>query len=160
MAIPFAAKRDFSDSIKGYGEANLVTKATKEFYGTSSITFGQQPELFRPTEYVTVKEELLKDLSQMREVVMDINTRIEILENTVSEIDQKLSEIMNDSTKEAIEESVEIPKEEAKKAILKLIGRQKQIDYEMIVSQLGLDLKLAVDICTELEKDKIIEEVK
>jgi len=45
-----------------------------------------------------------------------------------------------------------IIKEKAKQAITDLFKQREELDYIEIMSELGLDLKLIVDICEELEK--------
>lgn len=50
-----------------------------------------------------------------------------------------------------------IIKEEAKQAITDLFKKREELDYIEIMSELGLDLKLIVDICEELEKEEKIE---
>ena len=48
-------------------------------------------------------------------------------------------------------------KKEAKQAIANLFKQREELDYIVIMSELGLDLKLVVDICEELEKEEKIE---
>ena len=50
-----------------------------------------------------------------------------------------------------------IIKKEAKQAITDLFKQREELDYIEIMSELGLDLKLIVDICEELEKEEKIE---
>lgn len=50
-----------------------------------------------------------------------------------------------------------IIKKEAKQAITDLFKKREELDYIEIMSELGLDLKLIVDICEELEKEEKIE---
>lgn len=50
-----------------------------------------------------------------------------------------------------------IIKKEAKQAITDLFKQREELDYIEIMSELGLDLKLVVDICEELEKEEKIE---
>ena len=57
------------------------------------------------------------------------------------------------------EASVEISREEAKKKVLKLFEEKGELDYVDIASALDLDLKLIVEICSELEREKRIEEI-
>lgn len=133
--------------------------------GTSDVVLQptQVREPFMPTKYVPVKEELLDNLAMligMGEVVKGIDARVKTLENRMSMMEQKYAELTKELPKKAVIETVEIPKKEAKKAILKLFEQKKEIDYDAIVSELGLDLELVVEICSELEKEKIITEIK
>lgn len=44
-------------------------------------------------------------------------------------------------------------KKEAKAAILKLLNKRGEVDFDVIVSELGLYLPMVVEICEELEKE-------
>ena len=56
--------------------------------------------------------------------------------------------------------SDEISREEAKEKVLKLFEEKGELDYVDIASVLDLDLKLIVEICSELEREKRIEEIE
>ena len=58
------------------------------------------------------------------------------------------------------ETSVEISREEAKESVLKLFEEKGELDYIDIASTLDLDLKLIVEICSELVQEKRIEEIE
>lgn len=55
------------------------------------------------------------------------------------------------------EDSVVIPRKAAKDMILRLFEEKGELDYLEIVSSLGLDLELVVEICAELEEEGRIE---
>ena len=54
----------------------------------------------------------------------------------------------------------EVSREEAKERILKLFEEKGELDYGDIFEKLGIDLKLIVEICDELEKSKKIEAIR
>ena len=51
----------------------------------------------------------------------------------------------------------EITKEKAREEILQLFKKGDTLYYSDIVKKLNIDLEMVVDICTELQKQKIIE---
>jgi len=53
-----------------------------------------------------------------------------------------------------------VSKEEAKEEILRLFEKKGELGYGEIMEALGIDLKLIVEICDELEKESKIEAVK
>jgi len=60
----------------------------------------------------------------------------------------------------AEEETVQhknITRDEARQAVMDLFTRRKELDYVEIMSELGLDLKVIVEVCGELEKEEKIE---
>jgi Mn-dependent DtxR family transcriptional regulator len=58
------------------------------------------------------------------------------------------------------ETSMEVSKEEAKEMVLRLFEQKGELDYVDIAETLDLNLKLVVEICTELEQENRIEEMK
>ena len=81
--------------------------------------------------------------------------RVSVLENKISPV-----EVIEVSAVSPSEAPVEVKREEAKREILKLFELNGDLDYLEIVSNLGLDLKLVVEICEELEKEKKIAGMK
>ena len=69
----------------------------------------------------------------------------------------ELTEVSETISSESI---IKMTKTEAKNKIQKLFKQIGNLDYIEIVSNLGLDLKLVVTICEELEKEKKIEGIK
>lgn len=56
-------------------------------------------------------------------------------------------------TEEEIVQRKTITRDEAKQAVIELFAQKKELDYAGIMSELGLDLKLIVEVCGELEKE-------
>lgn len=57
------------------------------------------------------------------------------------------------------ETSMEVSREEAKEMVLRLFEQRSELDYGDIFEELGIDLKLIVEICDELEHCKKIEAI-
>ena len=55
--------------------------------------------------------------------------------------------------------SVKVPREDAKEEIIRLFEQRGELDYVEIMEALGLDLKLVVEICDGLEKERKIEAI-
>jgi chromosome segregation ATPase len=86
------------------------------------------------------------------ETAATILQRIELLE-------KRLKSLENALPKEEVVVLREISKEEAEKEILELFSKGQTLYYSDIAEQLGLDLKLVVEICNELQSRGEIEVV-
>jgi hypothetical protein len=58
------------------------------------------------------------------------------------------------------EEPIKLTKKEAKKSIIELFQKEKNLGYSDIIEKLGVNLDLVVTICKELEKEKKIKSIK
>jgi len=86
------------------------------------------------------------------ETAATILQRVELLE-------EKLKSLENALLKEKVVVLREISKEEAEKEILELFSKGQTLYYSDIAEQLGLDLKLVVEICNKLQSRGEIEVV-
>lgn len=87
-----------------------------------------------------------------REMEKTLREMMNLLASAMESLDRvtKMAEGDEDSGRE-------VTREEARKMILALFHEKGQSGYSEIMSTLGLDLELIVDICAELEADSKIE---
>jgi len=86
--------------------------------------------------FLDIKAELLQPIKSLEERVKNLEDAIPMEEIVVLR---------------------EISRDEAEREILKLFSKGKTLYYSDIAKQLGLDLKLVVEVCNELQKRKEIE---
>lgn len=158
-----------ADTIKDFEKYNLQIeninerKENKAFLDWTGFEgFGAQKRSFVPTSYTPVKEEVLAAVLTVQPQIENIIEKVKDLEEKVSILDKSVlymekTEIFEIAPTEI---SIEVTEEEAKEQILKLFEEKGELDYIEIVSTLDLDLKLVVEICEELEKEKKIGVVK
>jgi hypothetical protein len=75
----------------------------------------------------------------------------------IKSLEERINKIEDTLPEEEIIILREISKDEAKREISKLFSKGKTLYYSDIAKQLGLNLKLVVEVCNELQKDKEIE---
>ena len=75
-----------------------------------------------------------------------------ILRDTIYKINERLAVIESCLPSERVIVLREISREKAKDEIYKLFSSGETLYYSDIAQELGLDLELVVDICTELQK--------
>ena len=157
MTFPTEIKEDF--------EKYTIRPESSPF--PFSIPSQTSKEPFVSTSYVSVKDELVEKLSSLssafERAIEDVNTRMDSLENRVLLLESKLSDLFPEEETPEIKISevpVKMSKREAKKAVIKLFEEKGELDYVEVVSKLGIDLKLAVEICEKLEKENKIGVVK
>lgn len=108
-------------------------------------------------------EEFRADLDEEEKILGRIEEKIKDSVSTVSTLLTKRVEALEKKIKELSTEIVEkvvvlkpITKKEARAKIIRLFKSSKILYYSDIVEKLGIDLPLVVEICDELEKEKII----
>ena len=75
-----------------------------------------------------------------------------LLRKEVDRINDKLAELEERIPEEKMIVLREIPREQAKQEIQQLFSSDRTLYYSDIAEELGLDLKLVVEICQELEE--------
>ena len=78
------------------------------------------------------------------------------LQRELKRVKQRLSELENRDSGEKVIVLRDITREEAKQEIRQLFSSGRTLYYSDIAEELGLDLKLVVDICRELQENKEI----
>lgn len=78
------------------------------------------------------------------------------LQEELRQVKQRLSELEKSIPDEKVVVLRNITREEAKREIQQLFSDGRTLYYSDIVQELGLDLKTVVDICNELEEEKVI----
>lgn len=90
-----------------------------------------------------------------------IDVRLKTLEEKVKKLkEQPLASKAKFAIAE--EQSVQpkmIPRDQAREGVIDLFTQKKELDYVQIMSELGLDLKTTIEICTELEKEGKIKAI-
>ena len=94
--------------------------------------------------------------------IRDHDTEIIHLKGKCSDLEKRIARLETTENREVDVEGLpaEVSKEKAKEMIVKLFEQEGELDYVDIASALGLDLKSVVEICSELEREKRIEEVE
>jgi hypothetical protein len=90
--------------------------------------------------------------------VLDIVSKAELLQR-IELLEERIKSLENALPKEKIVILREIPMEKAEKEILELFSKGQTLYYSDIAEQLGLDLKLVVEICNKLQTEGKIEVV-
>ena len=92
----------------------------------------------------------------------NISKRIEYLVKRLASLEDKVRvlEGSEDFSTGVEKVPVKISKRRSKKEILRLFEQKGELDYVEIMEALGIDLKLVVEICSELEKESKIEVIK
>jgi len=85
-------------------------------------------------------------------------TKAELLQR-IESLEERLKSLENSIPKERVVILREVSIEEAKKEILELFSKGQTLYYSDIAEQLGLDLRLVVEICNKLQTEGEIEVV-
>jgi len=75
-----------------------------------------------------------------------------VLRERIRAIEERLADVEANVTKERTVVLREISREEAKEEIRNLFSTERTLYYSDIAKELGLDLEMVVDICSELQK--------
>ena len=105
-------------------------------------------------------------LSQLKLFMYSLNQNMETVSNKLNDIEERLSLIEDRlaipengdiMTEQRNKNEDDITREEAKRMIIELFNKKKELDYIEIMSSLNLDLAQIVEICAELERENKIE---
>jgi len=129
----------YNVAIFGTGSYNAVVGG---YTGTSSPsqTIGYSSTMPYLENYLAERKLLEKRLEA-----------VDMLEQRVGALEKRVASLEAVSPEEKVIVLRELSKEEAKKEILELFSKQDRLYYSDIAEQLSLDLKLVVDICSELQ---------
>jgi DNA-binding CsgD family transcriptional regulator len=89
----------------------------------------------------------------------DIDTAKAELLQRIESLEERLKSLENAIPKERVVILREVSMEEAEKEILELFSKGQTLYYSDIAEQLGLDLRLVVEICNKLQTEGEIEVV-
>ena len=151
-------------------QPNEITSSTGRSFIDTSI-FGymlaqEDPDLPSASaaiseEYIIVRARFAQSLNVQWPVVgtrgltidsLSVTTENIILRKEIDRINQKLVELEERMPQEKVIILREITREEAKQEIQHLFSIGRTLYYSDIAEELGLDLKLVVEICQELEE--------
>lgn len=151
----------------GTTATQLLRFVSTSYDDNIEITGGQDEGLISSGISVTTMDEKAKLLNNIQVVFAsgissssdllqqeNIQLRNEnlILRDLIHKIEERLANIEAYLPNEKVIVLREISREEAKNEIRKLFSSGKTLYYSDIAQELGLDLELVVDICTELQK--------
>ena len=166
----FTGKRFYeSRTIIERGKANKYTARPSELvtlYNVYSKAAGHTPSRVKPRANFIIADTAKASfkVAEVKERVRalsarDVDTAKAELLQRIESLEERLKSLENAIPKERVVILREVSREEAEKEILELFSQGQTLYYSDIAEQLGLDLKLVVETCNELQSRGEIEVV-
>ncbi len=129
---------------------SLTTLTITNSTGVSTATLKEKTKLLRNIQRLGVYGVSSSDIVEQQ----NIQLRYEnfVLKEILSKIEERISKLEASRYEEKIIVLREISTEDATKEIKKLFASGKTMYYSDIAQELGLDLKMVVDICNRLQE--------
>ncbi|MBI4303916.1 MAG: hypothetical protein HY665_06220 [Chloroflexi bacterium] len=124
--------------------------------GTSMALLGKKATLLSHIQFILASG-ISSSSDLLEQENMQLRSENVALRDAIRRIEERLAVIEASLPKEKVVVLREVSREQAKAEIQSLFARGKTLYYSDIAERLGLDLRMVVEICNELQKSGEIE---